>query len=120
MIFETIFKQLRIENNLTAKDLASRLGFSKNIIYAWERGRAEPSYTTLLQIAKIFNVSIDYLLGNEDDFGNIVSKESNGAELSPAEWDFIRKVRTLDPRHFKVLQMQLETLTELQAESFKK
>ena len=120
MSFEMIFKQLRTENNLTAKELSSRLGFSKNIIYAWERGRAEPSYTTLLQIAKIFNVSVDYLLGNEDDFGNVVAKTNNGAELSPAEWDFVRKMRSLDPRHVKVLEMQLETLTELQAESLKK
>ena len=113
-------KELREERGWSQKELAEKIESTNKNIWAYENGIAYPSIETLIRLADTFHVSIDFLVSHEDDFGNVVSKESNGAELSPAEWDFIRKVRTLDPRHFKVLQMQLETLTELQAESLKK
>ena len=113
-------KELRKELNLTQREFAEKLGLDAHNVGDWERGKCEPSSFWLIKISETYKVSTDYLLGREDDFGNVLAKTSNGAELSPAEWDFVRKMRALDPRHIKVLEMQLETLTELQAESLKK
>ncbi len=113
-------KELREEKGWSQKELAEKINSTNKNIWAYENEIAYPSIETLIRLSDVFQVSIDFLVSHEDDFGNVPQKPSNGAELSPAEWDFIRKMRALDPRHVKVLEMQLETLTELQAESLKK
>ena len=56
---------LRKEAHLTQEELASKLGFSRTAISAWEIGRNEPSYEDTIKVANFFNVSVDYLLGGE-------------------------------------------------------
>ena len=57
---------LRKENDLLQKDLAQKLSLSQQTISLYEAGKREPDYETLNIIAKFFNVSTDYLLGNSD------------------------------------------------------
>ncbi len=71
MGFYTRLKQLRAEKNLAAKDLAAKLNMSTNMIYEWEHGRCSPSIESLLKLSSIFEVSIDYILCNSDELGNI-------------------------------------------------
>ncbi len=54
---------LREESNLTVEQLSEKLGTVKQTISKYENGQREPKYETLLKIAEIFNVSIDYLFG---------------------------------------------------------
>lgn len=68
MKFCDVLKELRKERGLTAQGLASMLGYSKNIVYEWEHGRCEPSFEVLCKIAKLFDVSVDYLIGNSEDY----------------------------------------------------
>ncbi len=42
-----------------------KLGLTKSVISAYETGLRLPSYDILIHIAKIYNVSTDYLLGLE-------------------------------------------------------
>lgn len=56
-------KQLRLQRHLSQTDLAKKLGVSKSVISAYENGIHLPPYDVLLQIARIFGVSTDYLLG---------------------------------------------------------
>lgn len=64
-IFGDRIIELREQNNMTQKDLAEKLGFDRTAIYYWERKGKEPSFTTLRKLSKLFDVSIDYLLGND-------------------------------------------------------
>lgn len=50
---------------MTQQQLASRLGLTKSVISAYETDLRLPSYDVLLQIARIFRVTTDYLLGCE-------------------------------------------------------
>ena len=59
-------KELRLENNLLQKQLATDLGVTQACIGKWETGDREPSLDDLIKIAKYFSVSTDYLLGLED------------------------------------------------------
>lgn len=61
----TNLKNLRVKKNLTQAQLAQKLGITKSVISAYETGLRLPSYDILIHIAKIFNVSTDYLLGVE-------------------------------------------------------
>lgn len=77
MKFATILKQLRIDNNLTHETLAKALGYSKSIISFWENDQKRPNSEALLKIADYFNVSTDFLLGREDEFGNKINSDEN-------------------------------------------
>ena len=55
-------KILRLENNLTQKELAEKIQTSNKNIWAYENNIATPPAETLIKIADFFNVSLDYLL----------------------------------------------------------
>lgn len=68
MKFSIILKELRTQQNLTHKELAEKIGYSKAIIGFWESGKKEPTARAIIALAKFFEVSADYLLGIEDEF----------------------------------------------------
>ena len=94
-MFAEKLKILRTENNISQVELAKKLSLSKNSINAYEKGRAEASIDTLIKIADIFNVSIDYLVGREDDFGIVQSSAPNYA-LTAIESEMLSHFRKLD------------------------
>lgn len=55
-------KELRKANNLTQSELAERIGVSLGAIKHWEQNKGEPNTATLISMAVLFNVSIDYLV----------------------------------------------------------
>ena len=65
-MFGTRLKELRIEKNLTQKQLAEQLGYNQSMISFWEKGINEPTETAIRKAALFFQVSADYLLGLED------------------------------------------------------
>lgn len=56
-------KQLREKNNLTQSALAKKLNITRSSVNAWEMGISVPSTTLIVELAKLFHVSTDYLLG---------------------------------------------------------
>ena len=63
--FGNALKTLRLREDMTQAQLAQKLSLTKSVISAYEPGLRLPSYDVLIQIAKIFNVTTDYLLGLE-------------------------------------------------------
>ena len=63
--FGNALKTLRLREDMTQAQLAQKLSLTKSVISAYETGLRLPSYDVLIQIAKIFNVNTDYLLGLE-------------------------------------------------------
>lgn len=61
--FAKRLKELRVENNYTQADVAGKIGVRQQSYARYESGSGEPNLETLIAIAKIFNVSVDYLLG---------------------------------------------------------
>ena len=57
---------LRTQCDYTQSDLAKLLGVTRSAVNAWEMGNSIPSSTALVQIADIFHISTDYLLGREN------------------------------------------------------
>lgn len=60
-----ILKRLREQKKMTQAELGKILKISPSAIGMYEHGRREPDIPTLKKIASFFNVSIDYLLGND-------------------------------------------------------
>ena len=61
--FPERLKQLRINKNLTQKDLASILGVKKCMISAYENSTRTPSHQVFIRIALYFKVTTDFLYG---------------------------------------------------------
>lgn len=56
-------KELRIKNKMYQKDVAKILGIERTTYVKYETGVTEPDIKTLIKLADIFNVTLDYLLG---------------------------------------------------------
>lgn len=57
---------LRRAYSLTQKQLADKLGVTKQTVSNWENDNILPSIETLIRICEFFNVSTDYILGLDD------------------------------------------------------
>ncbi len=58
-------KTLREARGWTQAELARRLNITRNGVNSWEQGLSMPSPACLVDLAKLFSVSTDYLLGVE-------------------------------------------------------
>ena len=56
-------KRLREASHLTQTELAKKLNITRSSVNAWEMGISVPSTQSLVQLAQIFDMSTDYLLG---------------------------------------------------------
>ena len=65
MILGEKLKALRTAKKMSQKELAERIGIAKSVISFYESGDRFPSYDVLIKIARIFNVTTDYLLDVE-------------------------------------------------------
>jgi len=66
MISERI-KELRKEYKMTQEELGNRLGVTRSSVNLWEMGMSTPILQNVIEMSKIFKVSVDYVLGLDDD-----------------------------------------------------
>ena len=59
-------KRLRVEKELTQKELADQLHVTFQTVSKWENDENEPDIQTLKELAKLYDCSIDYLLSEEE------------------------------------------------------
>lgn len=115
-------KLLRKENGWNQSELGRKAGISRSAIGMYEQGKREPDFETLEDLADIFNVDIDYLLGNTDIrrkydlevlrktyeldsiLGGIAKKNSD------IDKRFLRSYVKLDDSHKKLLIDVIETM----------
>lgn len=58
--------ELRTALGWSQVELAKRLGVAKQTVSNWENENIQPSIEMLVRLAKLFNVTTDYLLGLEN------------------------------------------------------
>jgi len=56
-------KKLREKAGFTQVELSNRLGLTRSSVNAWEMGLSVPSTPYIVELAGLFQVSADYLLG---------------------------------------------------------
>lgn len=62
MIYDMI-KTLREEAGYSQSELARKLDVTRSSVNAWEMGLSTPTTHYVVELAKLFRVSTDYLLG---------------------------------------------------------
>ncbi len=60
-------KELRKERGLRQRDIADYLSITQMSYSYYERGLREPEIALLIKLAELFNVSVDYLIENENE-----------------------------------------------------
>lgn len=109
MNFAERLKELRNYHQCTQRQLATFLGLSANCICEWENKRSEPSLSSVFKIANYFDVSSDYLLGLEDDFG--ARTPAPGSETyTNEEQKFVEDIRKLSPGLRDILRSTLDAM----------
>lgn len=68
-VFSKRIKDLREAKRLSMDQLAKELNITKSRVNMWENNGTIPRGDLLIQLAQYFNVSTDYLLGNDDMSG---------------------------------------------------
>lgn len=81
MVFASRFRGLRAEKGLTQREVAQRLDVSPTTVASWEQEKNNPGLDTLVDIAHLFDVSVDYLLGLTDNKRPAEKYYYSGAEL---------------------------------------
>lgn len=81
-------KELRVRKGFSQSTVANRLGVSVKTIYRYENNTLSPSLGTVKQIALLYNTSIDYIMGLEDD--PVISVRNLTDEEKRILLDFVR------------------------------
>jgi len=74
--------QLRKQQNLSQEELAKKVGVSRTIVGNYERNENTPSTEVIIKLAKVFNVSVDYLIGE--------------GQLSNLDKDVLRRIEDIE------------------------
>lgn len=112
-MFNTLLKDLRAKNGLTQGQLAKAAGVSPGNVGDWESGKSKPGYNALASLARIFDVSADYLLELSpekksepptelrglDEIKATQGLTCDGLPLSEDEVDLVAMYRLLPPSH---------------------
>lgn len=74
---------LRGQHDMKRVDLARAIDMKPQTLAHYEKDDREPGTDTLIKIANVFGVSVDYLIGNEVE------------EIRPVQWELIRATASL-------------------------
>lgn len=107
MSFGTILKKIRQDNNLTQDELAKKIETSRSNIANYENDKNMPSVDILEKLSKLFNISIDYLLGksnirNPEELKSIKHANSDGLDTEG-----------LDDEDLEELQRQIDYIKKM-------
>lgn len=93
-------KQLRLDKHLRQEQVADLIGVTKSAISAYENDLRQPSFDVLLQLANLYRVSTDYLLGRTD------TRSVDLSDLTAAEATLVTElVASMSARNRKLAQL---------------
>lgn len=102
--FNQRMKELRAEENITLEELAKALSTTKSTLSRYENNLRTPNADFINQLAKYFNVSVDYLLGNSND------KNIDESKISEIDKKLIDDITSLDDDLKKEAEKYIELL----------
>lgn len=91
--FQERIRKLRLDRGLTMDELANAIGVTKSRVNMWENAGSVPKENILISISRLFEVSVDYLLGNDEMDG----KEPENIQLEVLQ----RGLEKLDEQRLK-------------------
>ncbi len=94
-------KEIRNSRLMTQQEVANKLNITQATYSGYEAGKYQPSIDILIAMSKLFKVSIDYLVGNENEFtidmSNLpeIKKEVLLYHLNNDDFDTLQEYRNI-------------------------
>lgn len=107
-------RELRREKMWQQKDLANALQMGVSAISAWETDRAKPSKNAIKEMAKLFNVPVEYL--TEDGVGKSKDGSAELAALLKVAENEINQLKYENQKLKEAVEEQKEQNTDLKNE----
>lgn len=113
-------RALRQERNMSQQKLADIIGVTQQAVHKYEYGLAQPEFNTLIQLSKLFHVSVDYLIENPE-FDRTYSYRAKGSDdqnkiievdISPSEYHYLSLFKQLAPETQQSLEHIMEVMTD--------
>lgn len=100
--FEDILRRVRELKQLSQSELAAKAGLQPAAISHFENGRRAPSFANLRKLADALSVSIDYLLGREE----------NPSGAGPKIEAVFRHMQSMSDKDQETLEAMAKTLAD--------
>lgn len=71
-------RAIRLDRKLKVQEVSDYLCCLPSVYSRYESGKREPSLDVLLKLSKLYGVSVDYLIGNDEVLGTSMTKEEAG------------------------------------------
>lgn len=68
-------KEIRVNRKLKVQEVSDYLCCLPSVYSRYENGKREPSIDILLKLSKLYRVSVDYLIGNEEVVDTSITEE---------------------------------------------
>ena len=105
MLLGIRLKALREEKGLTQEKLANMINVTKSTISYYENDERVPTVSNLCELVKVFNVSFDYLMGNDQfEIAEGSETENYGMYMAKEELEFIKEIRHYSDFHSEVIK----------------
>lgn len=92
MLLGKRIKSLRKQNGMTQEELGKLINVTKVSICCYEKETRIPTLETLLALADVFKVDINYFLGS-DEYLIADTDEKYGMSVAKEELDFLKEIR---------------------------
>lgn len=107
-------KQCRIEKNLTMEELAEKVDVKKSAVNKWEKGLVQNlKRSTILKLAKLFEVSPNWLMGWEpvttavQSDQELLNRLHFDNDITPRQRFLIRQYEAADERTRSAIDVML-------------
>lgn len=105
--------KLRKEKGYSQEQLAEKLGISRQAVSKWERAEASPDTDNLIELCKLYGVSLDELLLNAKPKEDKEKEETDGKDYAHVGWDGIHvKDKKGDEVHISTKGIHVESQEE--------
>ena len=114
-IFDQRLSELLTDNGLSKRSLANHVSVSAQSVSDWSTGKVQPTADMLIKLADFFGCTIDYLVGREDDFGNVTAGAPS-SDLSEDEKKVLSLFKRMPEARQRTVLDLLEGLSDDSAE----
>jgi transcriptional regulator with XRE-family HTH domain len=87
------FRQLREEREMTQADCAEKFIVSRSTIAMWEANEREPDDVKKIEIAKYFDVTVDYLIEKSNERGDDIDLDKVNIGMSREQYNTLTEVQ---------------------------
>lgn len=110
---ENRIKELRIRKKMSQLTLGVRVGCSQNAISQIENGKADPRASVLIEMAELFGVSIDYMLGFSEQ-KITVERKDRMTQLIDLSGEYTEKYARLSKESKKTVDAVIDRMLEIE------